>query len=89
MTASNYLEKVFQEKGFVPTLLFLHGKNGAPNRIIPLKLDKKVAINLYQSNELGICWLRAVREHKHYCKIDGCTKYGEIVRAAMEINTMF
>ncbi|MBS6069069.1 MAG: hypothetical protein KIB10_06650 [Enterococcus avium] len=89
MLASTYLEQVYEEKRHIPTLLFLHGKNGAPNRIIPLKLDKKVAINLYQSNELGICWLRAVREHKHYCKIDGCTKYGEIVRAAMEINTSF
>lgn len=89
MLASTYLEQVYEEKGHIPTLLFVHGKSGTSNRIIPLKLDKKVAINLYQSNELGICWLRAVREHKHYCKIDGCTKYGEIVRAAMEINTSF
>lgn len=89
MTASKYLEEVFREKGYVPTLLFLHGKNGVPNRIIQLKLNMVAAINLYQSNELGVCWLRAVREHKHYCKIDGCTKYGEIVRAAMEINTTF
>lgn len=89
MLASTYLEEVYLEKGFVPTLLFLHGKNGAPNRIIPLKLHKDSAIYFYQSQTLGSCWLRAVREHKHYCKIDGCTKYGEIVYAAMEINTTF